>query len=207
MVESGCAPTVVNPFSVSIQANGKKRLILDLRFPNQFVRKSKIKFKDAKTMLYSFIDCSQNWLFSFDIKSGYHHIDIFPPDQEFLGFSWSKDRVTRFNKFTVLPFGISTGPYIFTKVLRPLIRYWRLQTIRIVVYLDDGLGVCLTFSDCYSKYMAVKSDLSRAGFVANGVKSIWVPVQSLTWLGYQWDLKHNLLFIPVGKNRQATSEY
>ena len=109
-------------------------------------------------MLYSFIDCSQNWLFSFDIKSGYHHIDIFPADQEFLGFSWCKDGVIRFYKFTVLPFGISTGPYIFTKVLRPLIRYWRLQAIRIVVYLDDGLGVCPTFPDCYSQSMAVKSD-------------------------------------------------
>ena len=98
-----------------------------------------------------------------------------------------------------MPFGISSGPYIFTNVLRPLIRYWRLQAIRIVVYLNDDLGVCPTFSYCYSQSMAVKSDLSRAGFVANSVKSIWVPVQSLTWLGYQWDLKHNLLFIPVEK--------
>ena len=30
VVECGCAPTVVNPLSVSIQPNGKKRLILDL---------------------------------------------------------------------------------------------------------------------------------------------------------------------------------
>ena len=74
----------------------------------------------------------------------------FSPDQEFLGFSWSKDGVTRFYKFTVLPFGISTGPYIFAKVLRPLIHYWCFQAIRIVVYLDEGLGVCATFSDCYS---------------------------------------------------------
>ena len=70
-------------------------------------------------MLYSFVECSQNWLFSLNIKSGYHHIDIFPPDQEFSCFSWSKDEVIRFYKFTVLPFGIPTGPYIFTKVLRP----------------------------------------------------------------------------------------
>ena len=89
VVECGCASTVVNPLSVSIQANGKKRLILDLRYPNQFVKKSKVKSDDAKTMLYSFVDCFQNCLFSFDIKSGYHHIDIFPPDQEFLGFSSS----------------------------------------------------------------------------------------------------------------------
>ena len=121
--------------SVSIQASGKKRLIIDLRYTNQFPIKSKIKFEDAKTMLYSFINCSQNWLFSFDIKSGYHHIDIFSPDQELLGFSWSKDGVIRFYKFIVLPFSISTRPYIFTKGLRPLIRYWRLQAIRIVVYL------------------------------------------------------------------------
>ena len=47
--------------------------------------------------------------------------------------------------------------------------------------------------------MAVKSDLSQAGFVANSVKSLWVPVQSLRWLGYQWDLRHNLLSIPVEK--------
>ena len=98
-----------------------------------------------------------------------------------------------------MPFGTSTGPYIFTKVLRPLIRYWRLQAIRIVVYLDDGLGVCSTFPDCYSQSMAVKSDSSQAGFVANSVKSIWVAVQSLRWLGYQWDLEHNLLSIPVDK--------
>ena len=40
-----------------------------------------------------------------------------------------------------------------------------------MVYLDDGLGVCPTFSDCYSQSMAVKSDLSQAGFVANTVKA------------------------------------
>ena len=199
VVECDSAPTVVNPLSVSLQSNGKKRLILDLRHPNYFVTKSKVKFEDAKTMLFSFVDSSQNWLFSFDIKSGYHHIDIFPPDQEFLGFSWFKDGFTHFYKFTVLPFGLSTGPYIFTKVMRPLVRYWRLQAFRIAVYLDDGLGVCPSFADCCSQSLAVKSDLFRAGFVANTQKSIWVPVQSLRWLGYRWDLKDNLLTVPEDK--------
>ena len=79
-VECDSAPTVVNPLSASVQSNGKKRLNLDLQHPNYFVMKSKVKFEDSKTMLFSFVDTSQNWLFSFDIKSGYHHIDIFPPD-------------------------------------------------------------------------------------------------------------------------------
>ena len=167
VVECSSPPSVINPLSVSIQSNGKKRLILDLRYPNSFVKKFTIKFEDAKTMLNSFIDHSQNWFYSFDIKSGYHHIDIFPPDQDFLGFSWSFSGVTRYFKFTVLPFGLSTGPYIFTKVMRPLVKYWRSQAYRIVVYLDDGLGVCPTFACCRLEALAVKSDLSRAGFVPN----------------------------------------
>ena len=109
VVECSSPPSVINPLSVSIQSNGKKRLILDLRYPNSFVKKFTIKFEDAKTMLNSFIDHSQNWFYSFDIKSGYHHIDIFPPDQDFLGFSWSFSGVTRYFKFTVLPFGLSIG--------------------------------------------------------------------------------------------------
>ena len=108
VVECSSPPSVINPLSVSIQSNGKKRLILDLRYPNSFVKKFTIKFEDAKTMLNSFIDHSQNWFYSFDIKSGYHHIDIFPPDQVFLGFSWSFSGVTRYFKFTVLPFGLAS---------------------------------------------------------------------------------------------------
>lgn len=36
VVQCPCPPVVVNPLSVSIQPNGKKRLILDLRHVNFF---------------------------------------------------------------------------------------------------------------------------------------------------------------------------
>ena len=67
------------------------------------------------------------------------------------------------------------------------------------MYVQHFLTVIL------SLFLAVKSDLSRARFVANSVKSIWVPVQSLKWLGYQRDLKHNLLFIPLEKTDRTIS--
>ena len=40
--------------------------------------------------------------------------------------------------FTVLPFGLSSAPYIFTKCLRPLVKFWRFNGVKIVVFLDDG---------------------------------------------------------------------
>ena len=79
------------------------------------------------------------------------------------------DGSTRFYKFTVISFGLSTGPYIFIKVMRPLVRYWRLQAFRIAVYLDNGLGVCPTFADCCSQSMSVKTDLFEGDMGICGV--------------------------------------
>ena len=65
------------------------------------------------------------YMFSFDLKSGYHHIDIAQEHQTFLGFSWrAPDSINGvFYVFTVLPFGLTSAPYVFTKVLKPLEKY------------------------------------------------------------------------------------
>ena len=182
---------VVNPLSVSVQSNGKKRLILDLRHVNFFVKKCKIKFEDAKSFLQSLLARPTAWACSFDIKSGYHHIEIFGPDQEFLGFSWVLEGVTKYFKFTVLPFGLSVGPYIFSKVIRLLVRYWRSKALSIVVYLDDGISAAQSFSKCEEHSLLVRSDLFKYGFVLNNCKCQWVPVQVICWLGTVWDFKNN----------------
>ena len=98
------APVVVNQLSVSVQSSRKKRLILDLRYPNSFLKKFRIKFEGVRSMMQLLIHPQQSWLFSSDIESGYHHIDIFEIDQEFLGFSWASAGKVRYFKFTVLPY-------------------------------------------------------------------------------------------------------
>ena len=42
---------VVNPLSLSVQANGKKTLFLDLRNVNKFLRKTDVKYEDWKTAM------------------------------------------------------------------------------------------------------------------------------------------------------------
>ena len=112
--------------------NDKKRLILDLRYVNQHVYKDKIKFEDwkiAKQLI------SQNgYMFKFDIKQGYHHIDILDEHQEYLGFSWFLRGKKRYFVFTVLPFGLSSAPFIFTKVMRELLKHWRKNLIKIAIF-------------------------------------------------------------------------
>lgn len=105
--------TATSPLSVSIQSSGKKRLILDLRHVNQYVWKEKIKFEDWR-VLSKYVN-KEGFLFNFDLKSGYHHIDIFPEHQTYLGFSWNFEDIPKYFCFTVLPFGLTSAPYIFTK--------------------------------------------------------------------------------------------
>ena len=110
-------PVIVSLLSVSVQPNGKKRLILDLRFVNHFIKKLRIKYDDWK--IASLMFQKNGFMFSFDLKSGYHHVEIF--HQTFLGFSRDFQSKTRYYIFTVLPFELSAAPYIFTKIFRPLV--------------------------------------------------------------------------------------
>jgi hypothetical protein len=65
-----------------------------------------------------------------DLKSGYRHVDIFR--EHYLGDIWDlvgllktayKDIVSTLTYYYL--FGLSTAPYIFTKLLRPLEKLWR----------------------------------------------------------------------------------
>ena len=73
-------PAVINPLSVSVQKSGKKRLILDLRHVNQYLFKFKFRCEDisiAREVLNP-----GDFMFSFDLKSGYHHVEIFPEHRQ-----------------------------------------------------------------------------------------------------------------------------
>jgi len=111
-----------------------------------------------------------------------------------LGFAWVFEGVTKYFKFAVLPFGLSVGPYIFSKV-----KYWRSKAISIVVYLDDGISAAQSFSKREQHSLLVQSDLFKSGFVPNKDKCQWVPIQVICWLGIFWDFKNNCMFIPLGK--------
>lgn len=189
-------PYCVNPLTVSVNSSGKERLILDLRHVNQNVMKFKVKFENH-THALNYCQVG-NFMFKFDLKSGYHHVDIHRDYQKFLGFSWYDGEKVRFYVFTVLPFGLSSAPFLFTKLLRPMVKYWRGLGYSIVVYLDDGWG---TDSPDYCHVICknVRRDLALAGFLANEEKSIWVPCFELEWLGYCWNLRKGSIEIPERK--------
>ena len=93
-------------------SGGNCRLILDLSYLNRFIWKQSVRFEDIRTVF----DLFQSGIFSFtfDLKSGYHHIEIFPHHRQYLGFSWNFGSVVKYFVFTILLFRMFSAPFIFS---------------------------------------------------------------------------------------------
>ena len=86
-----------------------------------------MKFEDWKSALNYFEKGS--YVFKFDLKSGYHHSNIFPAMQTYLGFCFEGKLFCN----TVSAFGFSSAPYLF-KCLKTLVKFWREKSIKIIVF-------------------------------------------------------------------------
>ena len=90
--------------------------------------------------------------------------------------------------FRVLPFGLASACYAFTKLLRPLIRYWQGQGLWALLHLDNGI-VAVSGKDAAEKASCrVREDLAKAGLVEYTAKCSWVPSQEMPWLGFHLNL-------------------
>ena len=179
-------PRVVNPLTVA-QKDDKRRLVLDCRFINKYVHKQKCKIEGTETFVKYLAKATH--LFGFDLKAGYHHVDVVPAQWSLLGFAFMDHKGnTRHFCFKVLPFGLTSAGFVFTKVLRVLIRFWRSRGIQICTFFDDGMAACFSYEEAFEHSCLVRYMLLQAGFIPNAIKSNWVPCSQLWWLGFYYDL-------------------
>ena len=110
---------------------------------------------------------NKRYAFKFDLRHENHHLDMHVASQDYLSFSWKTVNKDNYYIYTCLPFGLSSTCYIFTKVVHPLVKFWRSKGFLIVVYLDDGLGFEDSEESCFKVSKEALSDLLSAGFLPN----------------------------------------
>ena len=127
-------------------------------------------------------------------------MDIFPDHRKYLAFSWEfgSDH-TRFFQLTVLPSGLSSAPFIYTKLLKPLETHWRVRGIPISIFFYDGVGSGPSLQVAKLNSLLVRSDLSRCGLEINHDIDIsnvayWEPTRKLPWIGCNIDTHNGLIF-------------
>ena len=139
-----------------------------------------------------------DYMFTFDLKSGYHHVDIHEEHWKYLGFAWGRAQILNIMCFGT-PIWLATVCYLFTKLQRPLVKSWRFQGLQTVIYLDDGIAAVEGKLEAAKASMTIQQDLARVGFVVNMAKCKWTPSQKCTWLGFDIDLHLGRISVPQDK--------
>jgi hypothetical protein len=137
-------------------------------------------------------------VFSVDLKSGYHHIDVAPDHWQFLGFEWQG----HFYVFCQIPFGLATACFVFTKVMKQLVQHWRKLGIRLIPYIDDFMFIRSSLSEFTAVQSRVLSDFAQAGFVVAKEKCQLQPSHTIQFLGFVVDTLHGLFHLTAARKRK-----
>ena len=114
-----------------------------------------------------------------DLKDAYFAVPIHLAHQKLLCFQFKN--VTY--QFKCLPFGLTSAPRVFTKVLKPLVAYVRRLGLRICIYIDDMLILNSQREGAIRDASLMIYLLENLGFVVNMDKSILLPSQEMEFLG------------------------
>jgi hypothetical protein len=115
---------------------GKFRLIHDCRHLNKLLDKWPFKMENLTDFVKQL--SLMDKLFSIDIESAYHHVEVAPRHRTLLGFRFEGTTYV----YTVLPFGLTTSASVFcafTAVTAKAVRDSGLMSA-LIVYVDDFGG-------------------------------------------------------------------
>ena len=172
---------------------GDFRPVINLKSLNDFVHKEKFRMETLNSALKMLR--KGDYLASLDLKDAYFSIPIAENHRKYLRFIWKDQRF----QFRCLPFGLTSAPQVFTKILKPVVAYLRKQGIRLVVYLDDILLIASSKQECIRHLNKAIILLTSLGFVINEGKSCLVPSQQIQFLGFMLDSRTMMLSVPDSK--------
>ena len=88
---------------------------------------------------------------------------------------------------------------IFNKLLKPVFASLHELGYESSVYVDDSLLLAQTFQECFDDVLATISMLLELAFVIRLTKSIFVPTQKITFLGFETDTLNMILTLTSNK--------
>lgn len=190
---SPCDGQFLSPIFSVPKPNGKHRFILNLKALNKFVDVEHFKMEDYRTAIK--LLKKDDYMASIDLKDSYFLVSIDEQYRKWLRFEWDNSQY----EFNVLPFGLCTAPFVFTKLLKPVLQHLRSQGLFSVNYLDDFLLIGSSYSECQKNVDDTKHLLQKLGFVINFEKSQLVPSKTCKFLGFNFDTENMTLTLPDDK--------
>ena len=189
-------PGFTSSLFVVPKKDGGRRPVLNLKALNQYLPRRPFKMETLATI--SKMLAPGDYLTSVDLSDAFFHVGIASSDRRYLRFLWDQ----RAYQYRVLPFGLSLSPWIFTKTVRPLLKWARRKGIRITAYLDDFLVMASSKERCIHQTHLVLQKMAALGWQVNIGKSLLTPSQQIDHLGMRID-SVNMSFSVPGKKVRA----
>lgn len=164
--------------------DGTYRTILNLKQFNEYVEYHHFKMDTLEAAINMIKPGC--YMASVDLKDAYYTVPIDPSHQKFLKFWWDG----KFFQYTCLPNGLASAPRIFTKLLKPVYSALRSAGHLSSGYIDDSYLQGDTFEECHKNVIDTATMFTKLGFFVHPDKSIFVPSQRLTFLGFVLDSIH-----------------
>ena len=191
-VENSCNQYVSRVFTVQ-KPSGDHRLIIDLSNLNKFVNKVSFRMEN-KDVIQNLI-AKNDFMVSIDLRDAFFTVPLHKESKRLVVFQFQSQRL----QFNVLPFGLTSSPRIFSKLMRHVIAHCRSQGIKISFYLDD-LFICGNgFDKVLRDRNFVLNLLCDLGFSINIKKSCLVPCKKLLHLGFLFDSENMSVSLPEDK--------
>lgn len=197
---SPCDYQFISPIFTVPKPNGKHRFILNLKTLNKFIQVEHFKMEDYRTALK--LLCHNYYMTTLDLKDAYFLLPVDFEDRKKLRFLWNSN----FFEFNVLPFGLCTAPFVFTKLLKPILQYLRSSGYMSVNYLDDFLCIGSTYEQCVTNVTVTKKVLESLGFLINWNKSQLIPSKLCKFLGFMFNTTDVSIFLPGDKKNRIKKQ-
>lgn len=181
-----------NMFCIPKKSKGF-RPIINLKGLNHFIVYEKFKMEGIETVKQ--LIRPGDWLVKLDLKDAYLTVPLSPDHGHFVRFIWNGRRY----QFKCLPFGLSSAPRVFTKLLKPVVAFLRELGIRLVLYLDDWIIMHQTKEGARRDLDRVVKFLLSLGFLICWEKMESTPTQVMEFLGLIFGTVKGHLFLPQRK--------
>ena len=97
--------------------------------------------------------------------------------------------------------GLACAPRLFTKLLKPVYSTLRSQGHLSVGYIDDSYLQGNTIQNCQNNIQKTVNLFTSLGFLVHPEKSVLVPTQKLTVLGFILDSEHMIISLTPERAR------
>ena len=178
------------------KSDGSSRLILNLKKLNKFLHAEHFKLEDGRTVMN--LMRRNMFMATVDMRDAYHLVRIHPESRKYLRFRYGEDLY----EYSVLPFGLSVAPLVFTKLLRPVVAFLREAGNMSVIYLDDLWLAGYDYESCNRNVTSTVSLLNHLGFLLNEDRSNCTPQQCVKYLGFMFDSVAMSVSLPQGKREK-----